>query len=208
MSEQISIHQQWRVACESMANVPHEGHQPRGNYSYPTISDVRDAAALALERAALAWRINMLAVEQRPHFHNADMTQTLLHFEVVITNDQGDSITAQVWGEGDEKGSKGIAKALSNGLKAWIIASMLPPGTPSEDVEDEPIRQATNGASSGAVVPTTKQGFFRQAKAQFGLTTEQTADTLKALGYDRWEDVENVPMAFAQLAAEVSAWMG
>lgn len=110
--------------------VPKHGHNSYYNYDYATESDLVETVRPALSKAGLAMFATIVQVEA--------LENNITRVAVDITlgcADTGEVWTSRWFGDGQDKGEKGIYKAYTGAIKYWLMKTFLV--STGDDPEDD-----------------------------------------------------------------------
>jgi hypothetical protein len=103
-----------------------DGENQFHHYRYPSVAQVRDHANKALASAGVAIIPSIARVAQRERVSGAgkSITVTAVELEIAVCSEDG-AYLARWGGESDDTGDKGVQKAASAALKAFLVQLLL-----------------------------------------------------------------------------------
>lgn len=127
--------------------VPKNGYNNFHKYHYATESDLNEAIRPILHDAGLAFFSNVVEQERDGEFTKVKMEFTLADVET------GETLTSTFWGEGQDKGDKGLYKAYTGATKYFLMKTFLIPtgDDPEQDSQTVETQQNVNRESKQAV---------------------------------------------------------
>jgi hypothetical protein len=100
--------------------VQKNGHNTFFKYDYATESDLVDVLRPALAKAGVAIFVNVVDIETRP----LDITRVTLDITFAC-GESGETWTVRWYGDGQDKGDKGLYKAYTGALKYALMKTFL-----------------------------------------------------------------------------------
>lgn len=124
-----------------------DGENEFHHYKYPTIAQVRERANQALAAAGISIVPSIVRVARstRTSDKGKTISITAIEMEFAVCSEDG-SFVARWLGESEDSGDKGIQKAASAAVKAFLSNLLLIPVT--EDENDKKERRARRARSS------------------------------------------------------------
>jgi hypothetical protein len=194
-------------ATKSVKSLTLDGTNKFHGYRYPTIAQVRGHANRALAEAGIAI-IPSITRSGRTHRESDKgkiIALTVVELDVAILSEDG-CVHARWIGESEDSGDKGLQKAVSNGVKAFLAHLLLMPvGDEDSDSEPEPAPVAPPTSKSYMHWydrPGVQDRFWAWAGGELGLCS---SDVCRALGVENIHDFES-DMSDAKSCIE--AWVG
>jgi hypothetical protein len=138
-----------------VSRVPKNGYNSFHKYNYATESDFTESIRPILLEAGLAFFSNVLEQEREGEFTKVKMEFILADVET------GEVLKSTYWGEGQDKGDKGLYKAYTGATKYFLMKTFLIPtgDDPEADnsVDERNSKSATNKQPSKPQLATPKQ---------------------------------------------------
>ncbi|WP_066639212.1 ERF family protein [Desulfolucanica intricata] len=112
--------------------VPKNGYNKYHNYSYTTETDLSESIRPILIECGLAF---FSSVEEQER--NGEFTKVKMKF-VLADNESGEILESYYYGEGQDKGDKGLYKAYTGATKYFLMKTFLIPtgDDPEQDAEN------------------------------------------------------------------------
>jgi hypothetical protein len=164
MSEQKNIFSKIAKVMSQVNRVPKNGYNSFHKYNYATESDLTESIRPILLEAGLAFFSNVVEQEREGEFTKVKMEFTLADIET------GEVLKSTYWGEGQDKGDKGLYKAYTGATKYFLMKTFLIP------TGDDP--EADSSVDERNSKNTMKQG-NQQSKPQ--LATSKQLDLITKL---------------------------
>lgn len=101
--------------------VPKNGYNSFHKYNYATESDLTESIRPILIEAGLAFFTTVLEQNREGEFTKVKMEFTLVDI------DTGETLKSTYWGEGQDKGDKGLYKAYTGATKYFLMKTFLIP---------------------------------------------------------------------------------
>ena len=135
--------------CEVMAvvqRIPKRGRNEFHKYDYATEADIVEAV-----RGELSTRNIFIFSDCETHNRSGDFTDIMVAW-TFVDGDTGESRTCHVPGSGNDKGDKGVYKALTGSLKYFLMKSFLMPtgDDPEGDSKTDAYAEGKNGSVEAA----------------------------------------------------------
>jgi hypothetical protein len=146
INKKAFLYQKIAKVMSNVSRVPKNGYNSFHKYHYATESDLTESIRPMILEAGLVFFSNVLEQERNGEFTKAKMEFTLADIET------GESITSTYWGEGQDKGDKGLYKAFTGATKYFLMKTFLIP-TGDDSEQDDHLREPKNKQSTnkGAV---------------------------------------------------------
>lgn len=147
-----------------LARVPKNGRNDFHKYDYATAADVFGIVRTALGDAGVAFHSTVDRVEHSEPDNKGNILTTV-QGTATYTDESGESFTGSWAGVGQDKGDKGIYKAITGGLKYALMGTLL------LDTGDDPEAtdgdgNSTRGRSSGTKSAPAKKAATKKAPAK------------------------------------------
>lgn len=146
MSELKSIYSKLGKVMSQVSRVPKNGYNSFHKYNYATESDLTESIRPILLEAGLAFFSNVLDQERDGEFTKVKMEFTLADIET------GEILKSVYWGEGQDKGDKGLYKAYTGATKYFLMKTFLIP-TGDDPEADHSIDERNASKSSAPKQP-------------------------------------------------------
>lgn len=104
-----------------VSRVKKNGYNAFHKYNYATESDLTESIRSILFEAGLAFFSSVIEQERDGEFTKVKMEFTLADVET------GEALTSSYWGEGQDKGDKGLYKAYTGATKYFLMKTFLIP---------------------------------------------------------------------------------
>lgn len=172
------------LATKSVEALTLDGKNDFHKYRYPTIGQVRAHANRALAGAGVSIMPSVVRVGRsvRQSAQGKPMQVTAVDLEIVVSSEDGFYVARWV-GESEDTGDKGIQKAVSAGVKAFLAHMLLMPVGEEEDDDgtDEHARDPRRGKRTTHWIdnPKIRARFWAWATGELGLNER---DVYTALG--------------------------
>ncbi|WP_057768116.1 ERF family protein [Cytobacillus praedii] len=121
MSQLKSIYSKIGDVMSKVSRVPKNGYNSFHKYNYATESDLTESIRPILQESGLAFFSNVLEQDREGEFTKVKMEFTLADIET------GEVLTSTYWGEGQDKGDKGLYKAYTGATKYFLMKTFLIP---------------------------------------------------------------------------------
>lgn len=204
MSELKSIFAKIGKVMSQVSRVPKNGYNSFHKYNYATESDLTESIRPILQEAGLAFFTSVLEQSREGEFTKVLMEFTLADVET------GDVLKSTYWGEGQDKGDKGLYKAYTGATKYFLMKTFLIPtgDDPEADTTtDERNSNKKNGnGSPNQPVASDKQmdlitKLLRDVAQNKNITEKQAITTLNArMKKDmQWYTVDDASKAITYL---------
>jgi hypothetical protein len=139
MSEEtkvLNLHQRKAKAMAALQSIPKNGYNSFGNYKYATDGDVLDTFRVLLSQHGIDFCPSMTGREWIP-----EKNRTIVYIDVLLTNidDPEDYLVLKAIGEANDKTDKGTVKALTSGVKYFLLKTFLASaGNEADDADSGP----------------------------------------------------------------------
>lgn len=117
----MSLYQKMAQVMNQVSRVPKQGYNSFHKYYYATESDLSENIRPILHDAGLAFFTQVLDQSREGEFSKVKMEFSL------VDVDTGEKITSVFWGEGQDKGDKGLYKAYTGATKYFFMKTFLIP---------------------------------------------------------------------------------
>lgn len=121
MTENKSIYKKISQVMSQVNRVPKNGYNSFHKYNYATESDLTESIRPILIEAGLAFFTTVLEQNREGEFTKVKMEFTLVDI------DTGETLKSTYWGEGQDKGDKGLYKAYTGATKYFLMKTFLIP---------------------------------------------------------------------------------
>ena len=121
MTENKSIYKKISQVMSQVNRVPKNGYNSFHKYNYATESDLTESIRPILIEAGLAFFTTVLEQNREGEFTKVKMEFTLVDL------DTGETLKSTYWGEGQDKGDKGLYKAYTCATKYFLMKTFLIP---------------------------------------------------------------------------------
>lgn len=166
MPEAKTIFSKIAKVMEKVSKVPKNGYNSFHKYNYATESDLTESIRPILLESGLAFFSSVLEQERDGEFTKVKMEFTLADV------DTGEVLKSIYWGEGQDKGDKGLYKGYTGATKYFLMKTFLIP------TGDDP--EADNGTDErNSKAPASKQQSKQQGRTQ--LATPKQLDLINKL---------------------------
>ena len=135
-TEKLNIYQRQVQAMLAVSSIPKNGYNSFGKYKYATDADVLDTMRLLLAKHGIGWVVSMTG-----HEWNEAKNRTIATLEISLVNvdNPKDCITVSWFGEANDKTDKGVVKAITSGVKYFLLKSFLASaGNEGDDADSGP----------------------------------------------------------------------
>ena len=186
-----------------------DGENTFHRYRYPTIAQVRERANKALSESGISIIPSITKVVRgtRVSDRGKDMNITGVDVQLVICAEEG-SFVAQWFGESEDTGDKGIQKAASAAIKAFLANLLLIPVGEEENDDGETETRRAKGEMQAPPEPlphwvtleSRRKAFWAWTHDQ-GLTKDEVH---AALSVEHLEEYAGTP---GDAKAAISAWI-
>lgn len=126
----MSIYSKILQVMKEVEKVPKNGYNQFHKYYYATESDLTESIRPILIDAGLAFFATVLDQKREGEFTKVKMEFTLADTET------GETLKSIFWGEGQDKGDKGLYKAYTGATKYFLMKTFLIPT--GDDPEGDP----------------------------------------------------------------------
>ena len=173
MSEEkvLNLYQRKAAAMKELQSIPKNGYNSYSNYKYATDGDVLDTFRVLLAKYGIGWDVSMTGREWI-----AEKNRTIVFMDISLTNidDPEDFVVLKAIGEANDKTDKGTVKALTSGVKYFLLKTFLASAGNEDDDADSgqppPARQRPVELSTMA-----QKKKIRELMATLGYTDVDTA---------------------------------
>jgi len=121
MSQQKSIFAKIGKVMSQVSRVPKNGYNKFHQYNYATESDLTESIRPILQESGLAFFSSVIEQSREGEFTKVQMEFTLADM------DTGEVLKSTYWGEGQDKGDKGLYKAYTGATKYFLMKTFLIP---------------------------------------------------------------------------------
>lgn len=121
MNQVKNIYKKIGEVMSKVSRVPKNGYNSFHKYNYATESDLTESIRPILQESGLAFFSNVLEQDRDGEFTKVKMEFTLADIET------GEILTSTYWGEGQDKGDKGLYKAYTGATKYFLMKTFLIP---------------------------------------------------------------------------------
>jgi len=138
MSEEkvLNIHQRKVAAMLALRSIPKNGYNAFGRYKYATDGDVLDTMRVLLAEHGIDFCVSMTE-----HEWIESKNRTIVHMSITLANmdDPEDYLVLKAIGEANDKTDKGTVKALTSGVKYFLLKTFLASaGNEDDDADSGP----------------------------------------------------------------------
>jgi hypothetical protein len=148
---------------EEVTNVPKNGYNQHFKYSYITEADLSDAIRPLLAKQGVGLLFEVVDVKQ--------LENNICQVQVCITlSDDETEKKVTVFGHGQDKGDKGIYKAMTGAVKYWLYKTFL------ISTNDDPEQDEMGSGKS------------KDDKPAAGQATQTNEDEANARDWKLWQD--------------------
>jgi vesicle coat complex subunit len=180
MSEAKSIFAKIGKVMSAVSRVPKNGYNSFHKYNYATESDLTESIRPILFEAGLAYFSSVLEQERDGEFTKVKMEFTLADIE------SGEVLKSTYWGEGQDKGDKGLYKAYTGATKYFLMKTFLIPtgDDPESDHSNDERNASGNVEPPKAKAATEKQmnliqKLLNDVASATNITKEEARKTLQ-----------------------------
>lgn len=149
MTENKSIYKKISQVMSQVNRVPKNGYNSFHKYNYATESDLTESIRPILIEAGLAFFTTVLEQNREGEFTKVKMEFTLVDI------DTGETLKSTYWGEGQDKGDKGLYKAYTGATKYFLMKTFLIPT--GDDPEGDTTVDERNEKSQPVKLASEKQ---------------------------------------------------
>lgn len=149
MTESKSIYSKISKVMSQVNRVPKNGFNKFHKYAYATESDLTESIRPILIEAGLAFFSTVLEQTREGEFTKVKMEFTLADL------DTGETLKSTYWGEGQDKGDKGLYKAYTGATKYFLMKTFLIPT--GDDPEGDTTVDERNENSQPVKLASEKQ---------------------------------------------------
>lgn len=150
-----------------VSRVPKNGYNSFHKYHYATESDLTESIRPILFEAGLAFFTNVLQQERDGEFTKVQMEFILADIE------SGEILKSTYWGEGQDKGDKGLYKAYTGATKYFLMKTFLIP-TGDDPEGDTSVDERNEGEQ---LKGESKQLSQAQVKRLYAIAKSKGVDT-------------------------------
>lgn len=136
------LHGKLAEVMAEVGRVPKRGRNEFHKYDYATEADIVDAV-----RGALSSRSVSLVPSVRQVIRDGTLTTALMAFQFT-DGETGETATYEWAGTGDDKGDKGLYKAMTGALKYFLLKTFLLPTGDDPEADTETDKRAAGMANS------------------------------------------------------------
>jgi hypothetical protein len=145
MTQPTNIYSKIGKVMSQVSRVPKNGYNSFHKYNYATETDLTESIRPILLEAGLAFFSSVLEQERQGEFTKTKMEFTLADIET------GEVLKSIYWGEGQDKGDKGLYKAYTGATKYFLMKTFLIPtgddpegDTPTDEQKPKGSKQPNN----------------------------------------------------------------
>lgn len=202
MSQLKSIYSKVGKVMSQVSRVPKNGYNSFHKYNYATESDLTESIRPILLEAGLAFFSNVLEQDREGEFTKVKMEFTLADIET------GEVLTSIYWGEGQDKGDKGLYKAYTGATKYFLMKTFLIPtgDDPEADntTDEHNSKQAPKQTNKQQLASEKQLNLINKLMTDVANSTGSTKDkTYQALRQKMHKDMEWYSPADASKAIEI-----
>ena len=132
------------AALKAIERIEKRGHNDKFNYDFATESDIADGVRAALSDQGIALQVAVVSVEMRELGKTSSgsvMWLTTAKMELSLR--AGDECwTSTFYGTGTDTGDKGLYKAITGGVKYFLLKTLLIPTGDDPEREQETVKPA------------------------------------------------------------------
>lgn len=132
MAEVNKIYQKISKVMSLVSRVPKNGYNSFHKYQYATETDLTESIRPILQEAELAFFSSVLEQDRDGEFTKVKMEFTLADLET------GEVLKSTYWGEGQDKGDKGLYKAYTGATKYFLMKTFLIPTGDDPELDTPP----------------------------------------------------------------------
>lgn len=140
----IGLHRKLAEVMAEVGRVPKRGRNEFHKYDYATEADIVDAV-----RGALSSRSISIVPSVRQVLREGTLTTVLMAFQFT-DGETGETSTHDWAGTGDDKGDKGLYKAMTGALKYFLLKTFLLPTGDDPEADTETDKRAAGQATGRA----------------------------------------------------------
>ena len=149
MTENTNIYKKISQVMAQVNRVPKNGYNSFHKYNYATESDLTESIRPILIECGLAFFTTVLEQNREGEFTKVKMEFTLVDI------DTGEMLKSTYWGEGQDKGDKGLYKAYTGATKYFLMKTFLIPT--GDDPEADTTVDERNEKSQPVKLASEKQ---------------------------------------------------
>lgn len=149
MTESTNIYKKISQVMSQVNRVPKNGYNSFHKYNYATESDLTESIRPILIECGLAFFTTVLEQNREGEFTKVKMEFTLVDI------DTGEMLKSTYWGEGQDKGDKGLYKAYTGATKYFLMKTFLIPT--GDDPEADTTVDERNEKSQPVKLASEKQ---------------------------------------------------
>lgn len=122
MDKVLNLYQRKAAAMAELVSIPKNGYNSFGKYKYATDGDVLDTFRVLLAKHGIGWDVSMTGREWI-----AEKNRTIVFMDISLTNidNPEDFVVLKAVGEANDKTDKGTVKALTSGVKYFLLKTFL-----------------------------------------------------------------------------------
>lgn len=143
MVEVNKIFQKISKVMSLVSRVPKNGYNSFHKYHYATETDLTESIRPILQEAGLAFFSSVLEQERVGEFTKVKMEFTLADLET------GEILKSTYWGEGQDKGDKGLYKAYTGATKYFLMKTFLIPTGDDPELDTPPPKNYNKPQNKG-----------------------------------------------------------
>lgn len=149
------LHAKLAEVMAEVGRVPKRGRNEFHKYDYATEADIVDAVRGALSSRGISLVPSVVQVNRE-----GTLTTVLMSFQF-NDGETGGSASYQWAGTGDDKGDKGLYKAMTGALKYFLLKTFLMPTGDDSEADTETDKRASGAPSAQRRKPTIPSGPLR-----------------------------------------------
>jgi hypothetical protein len=169
MSQPKSIFSKIGKVMSQVSRVPKNGYNSFHKYNYATESDLTESIRPILQEAGLAFFSSVLEQDRDGEFTKVKMEFTLADIET------GEVLKSTYWGEGQDKGDKGLYKAYTGATKYFLMKTFLIP------TGDDPEADHSTDERNSKSAPKQPQKVQLATPKQLDLINKLVSDVAKTM---------------------------
>lgn len=143
MAEVNKIYQKISKVMSMVSRVPKNGYNSFHKYQYATETDLTESIRPILQEAELAFFSSVLEQDREGEFTKVKMEFTLADLET------GEVLKSTYWGEGQDKGDKGLYKAYTGATKYFLMKTFLIPTGDDPELDTPPPKNYNKQQNKG-----------------------------------------------------------
>lgn len=187
VEEKLNIYQRQVQAMLALKSIPKNGYNSYSKYQYATDGDVLDTMRVLLAEHGIGWTVGVTS-----HEWNEAKNRTIVELKIELVNmDNPEDYICVPWiGEANDKTDKGVVKAITSGVKYFLLKSFLATAGNEDDDSD-----AGHG-ERGTLATVNQKGDIRTLMHDAGINGDRAVDdALKAAGFPKLALVTSLQVA-------------